>query len=183
VPDRDSQGRVVRFVGSCADIEPLKRAQEDLQESETRLQAFGQNSPNPIFLKDRQGRYLYANKEFNRALRITEDQIKGKTDDELFSTEQATAFQGNDRKVFEARVPMEFEELALQEDGLHTSIVQKFPLETIPMKQTWHGHSAFRIDSGAANILIDPFLSDYLSRDNGWSGYLTGKNSIQGGDL
>jgi hypothetical protein len=82
----------------------------------------------------RQGRYPYANKEFNRALRITEDQIKGKTDDELFSTKQATAFQANDRKVFEARVPMEFEELALQEDGLHTSIVQKFPLETIPMK-------------------------------------------------
>ena len=38
--------------------------------------------------------------------------------------------------------------------------------ETIPMKQ----------------ILIDPFLSDNPSRDNGWSGYLTGKNSTQGGD-
>ena len=31
-------------------------------------------------------------------------------------------------------------------------------------------------------ILIDPFLSDNPSRDNGWSGYLTGKNSTQGGD-
>ena len=39
--------------------------------------------------------------------------------------------------------------------------------ETIPMKQ----------------ILIDPFLSDNPSRDNGWSGYLAGKNSTQGGDL
>ena len=55
--------------------------------------------------------------------------------------------------------------------------------ETIPMKQTWHGHSAFRIEAGAAKILIDPFLSDYLSRDNGRSGYLAGKNSKQGGDL
>jgi hypothetical protein len=55
--------------------------------------------------------------------------------------------------------------------------------ETIPMKLTWLGHSAFRIEAGAANILIDPFLSDYLSRDNGQSGYLTGKNSTQGGDL
>ena len=45
------------------------------------------------------------------------------------------------------------------------------------MKQTWHGHSAFRIDAGEAKILIDPFLSDNPSRDNGWSGYLTGKNS------
>ena len=51
------------------------------------------------------------------------------------------------------------------------------------MKQTWPGHSAFRIEAGEAKILIDPFLSDYLSGDNGRSGYLTGKKSTQGGDL
>jgi len=51
------------------------------------------------------------------------------------------------------------------------------------MKQTWHGHSAFRTEAGAAKILIDPFLSDNSSRDNGRSGYLTGTNSTQGGDL
>ncbi len=50
------------------------------------------------------------------------------------------------------------------------------------MKLTWHGHSAFRIEAGAAKILIDPFLSVNPSRDDGWSGYLTGKNSTQGGD-
>ncbi len=42
--------------------------------------------------------------------------------------------------------------------------------------------AAFRIEAGEAKILIDPFLSDNPSRDNGWSGYLTGKNSTQGGD-
>jgi len=51
------------------------------------------------------------------------------------------------------------------------------------MKQTSHDyHSAFRIEAGEAKILIDPFLSDHPSRDNGWSGYLTGKSSTQGGD-
>jgi len=50
------------------------------------------------------------------------------------------------------------------------------------MKQTWHGHSAFRTETGEAKILIDPFPSDYPSRDNGWSGYLTFNNSTQGGD-
>jgi PAS domain S-box-containing protein len=128
VPLRDSQGKIGRFVGTCTDIEPLKRAQENLRESEARLQTFLENSPNLIFLKDRQGRYLYVNKEFKRALRITDEQIKGKRDDELFSAEQAVAFQANDRQVLEAGVPMEVEEVALQEDGEHTSIVQKFPL-------------------------------------------------------
>ena len=50
------------------------------------------------------------------------------------------------------------------------------------MKLTWYGHSAFRIEAGAAKILIDPFLSDNPSRDKGWSRYLTGENSTQRGD-
>src|SRR5215472_6939150 len=40
----------------------------------------------------------------------------------------------------------------------------------------------FRIYAGAAKILIDPFLSDDPSWDKGWSGYLAGKNSTQGGE-
>jgi L-ascorbate metabolism protein UlaG (beta-lactamase superfamily) len=50
------------------------------------------------------------------------------------------------------------------------------------MKQKWHSPSAFRIEADEAKILIDPFLSDKLYRDNGWSSCLTGKNSTQGGD-
>ena len=48
------------------------------------------------------------------------------------------------------------------------------------MKQTWHGHSAFRIE--AAKILVDLFLSDNPTWDKEWSGYLAGKNSTQGGE-
>src|SRR5215468_4163061 len=59
------------------------------------------------------------------------------------------------------------------------SVKRHITEETIPMKQTWHDHSAFRIEAGEAKILIDPFLSDNPSRDNGWSGCLTGKNSTQ----
>jgi hypothetical protein len=50
------------------------------------------------------------------------------------------------------------------------------------MKQACHGHSALDIAAGEAKILINPFLSDNPSRDDGWSGCLTGKNSTQGGD-
>lgn len=36
------------------------------------------------------------------------------------------------------------------------------------MKLTWYGHSAFRIEVGAAKILIDPFLSHNPSWKRGW---------------
>jgi L-ascorbate metabolism protein UlaG (beta-lactamase superfamily) len=50
------------------------------------------------------------------------------------------------------------------------------------MKLTWHGHSAFRIEAGAAKILIDRFLSDNPSWDKRRIGYRAGKNSTPGGD-
>ena len=56
------------------------------------------------------------------------------------------------------------------------------------MKLTCQGHSAFRIEADEAdeadeaNILIDPIPSNNRSSDKGWSGYLTDKNSTQGGD-
>jgi hypothetical protein len=53
--------------------------------------------------------------------------------------------------------------------------------EIIPMKLTWYGHSAFRIKAGAANILIDPFLSDNPCWDKGWIGSRAGEDSTRGG--
>ena len=50
------------------------------------------------------------------------------------------------------------------------------------MKQACYGHSGFHIAASEAKIVINPYLSDSPSRDNGWSGYLTGKNSTKGGD-
>jgi len=91
------------------------------------LQAFFENSPNLIFVKDRQSRYLYANQQFKKAFHIS-GEIKGRTDDELFSAEQAAAFQAVDRQVLETGLLVKFEDVARYEDGLHTRIVQKFPL-------------------------------------------------------
>jgi PAS domain S-box-containing protein len=105
-----------------------KPVKEQLRESELRTQAFWDNSPNLIFIKDKELRYLYVNPEFERALRVNREQIRGKKDHEVFPPEQASAYQANDHAVLNAGVPIEFEEVAQQEDGPHTSIVHKFPL-------------------------------------------------------
>ena len=105
-----------------------KRAEEELSESEARLRAILDNSPNLVFLKDTQGRYLHINRQFERAFHISREAIAGKTDKDVFPAEQAAAFRVNDLKVFQAGVPLEFEEVAQYDDGPHTSIVSKFPL-------------------------------------------------------
>ncbi|HKV80255.1 MAG TPA: PAS domain S-box protein [Candidatus Sulfotelmatobacter sp.] len=128
IPPNQGDDSSLRTLIVCEDIDERKQAEARLHQSETQLQTFFENSPSMIFLKDREGRYLYANREFKRVRRITEQQINGKTDNELFPAEQASVFQASDRQVREAGVPIEYEHVTVQNDGQHTSIVQKFPL-------------------------------------------------------
>ncbi|MGA2924116.1 MAG: PAS domain S-box protein [Candidatus Sulfotelmatobacter sp.] len=117
----------LRTLITCEDIDERKEAEAKHEQGEGLLQAFFENSPNLISVKDRQSRYLYANKQFKKAFNVF-GEVKGKTDGELFSAEQAAAFQAVDRQVLQTGLLMRFEDVALYEDGPHTRIVQKFPL-------------------------------------------------------
>ena len=128
VPVVTSTGQIAEYV-IYRNIGERLWAIQALLESEARNRAFLDNSPNIIFLKDIWGRYLLASKEFEKALKVVEKDIRGRRDDEIFSPQQAAAFRANDLKVIESGAPMEFEEVAIWEDGPHTSIVHKFPLK------------------------------------------------------
>jgi PAS domain S-box-containing protein len=104
------------------------RADDETPGKETQLQAILDHSPNLIFVKDPDGRYLFVNRRFQEVFHLRLDHITRKTDDEVFPPHQAAAFRSNDRAVLAADMPQEFEEVALHDDGPHTSIVFKFPL-------------------------------------------------------
>lgn len=104
------------------------RMEEVLCQSEERLRAIMDNSPALMFLKDMEGRYLLVNRKFEEVFHLQSRNLIGKTDEEIFPSAQAAVFRADDRKVLEAGKPMEFEEVALHDDGPHTSIVIKFPL-------------------------------------------------------
>jgi PAS domain S-box-containing protein len=119
------------YARQAAEMIERKQGEEALRESQARLQAVLDHSPAMIFLKDLDGRYLLSNRQFEKIARVPCEAVVGKTDGELFSPEQAEAYRANDRAVLESDAPLEFEEVSLQADGLHTSIVFKFPLRTI----------------------------------------------------
>ena len=116
------------ITGIIRDISDRRQAESALRDSEERFRAIMDNSPALIFIKDLAGRYLQANRQFEIISHLSHEDLVGKTDEEVFPPEQAAVFRGNDRKVLEAGAPMRFEESALHDDGLHTSIVVKFPL-------------------------------------------------------
>jgi PAS domain S-box-containing protein len=130
VYDKDNQP--ICFFSQIQDISERKRAEQALRESDKRFQALLDNSPNLIFIKDVEGRYLVVNKEFETALGVIKDEIQYKRDEDVFSNEQATVFRSNDRQVLDAGTPIEFEEVSMQKDGLHTSIFRGDYVNIVP---------------------------------------------------
>src|SRR5262245_22842601 len=70
-------------------------------EAET-LAGFMQNLPGLAWIKDTEGRYVYANDAAAQAFQVTREQLYGKTDSEVFPPEIAAQFQENDRRALES---------------------------------------------------------------------------------
>jgi PAS domain S-box-containing protein len=92
------------------------------------LQAIIDNSTAVIYVKDLDGRFLLINRRFEALFHVSRADIVGKTDHDLFPAERADAFRAFDQRVLAAGVPLESEEIAPHDDGLHTYISVKCPL-------------------------------------------------------
>ncbi len=125
---RDQNGQLRGFSKVVHNITETKRSQQALQESQQRLQAILDNSTALIYVKDLQGRYLTINAWFEILFNIDREDIKGKTDYDLFPKEIADTYWANDLKVIETKSPLDWEEVVPLPDGLHTYISIKFPL-------------------------------------------------------
>lgn len=126
---RTADGPVDYFVALTQDITKRKQAEQALRESQSRMKAILDNCPSMIFLKDLEGRYLQVNRQLERTFNMAAAEVLGRTDAEIFPRERAEVFRATDRTVLEAGRSLEFEESAVYDDGPHTFIVHKFPLQ------------------------------------------------------
>ncbi|BAV34202.1 histidine kinase [Sulfuricaulis limicola] len=81
-----------------------------------------------VYVKDRDGRYQFANRLFLDLFRRNASEVIGRTDAEIFPPEITANLHRNDALVFERNAPVEFEEQVPQQDGTHTYLSLKFPL-------------------------------------------------------
>jgi PAS domain S-box-containing protein len=132
IESREEDKRLVDVVSSVAaqlaNVLQHKQAEQALLGREALLQHIIDESTNIIWVKDREGRYQFSNKEHEQLVRLPREQVKGKTDYDLFPEHIAEGLRANDRKVMEAGAPMEFEEGTTRDDGFHTYISNKFPI-------------------------------------------------------
>ncbi|HET9700657.1 MAG TPA: PAS domain S-box protein [Burkholderiales bacterium] len=121
-------GGARRLLLRVRDLSRLERAEQALADTESRLQQILENTTAVVFVKDNGGRYLFANRRFRDLFNRREAEIIGSRDGDLFDPELAERFRANDQKVLETREPLEVEEQAPHDDGVHTYLAVKFPL-------------------------------------------------------
>ena len=117
--------------GSITDITERKQAEEKLRASETKLRAILDHAPAVIYLVDEQDRLVLVNRRWETLFGKTNKEVAGKSIFEVFSKEIAEPFSQANRQVFETGIPVEVEEVAPHDDGLHTYISHKFPLPNL----------------------------------------------------
>lgn len=120
-------GAVTAIVGISIDITKIKQAEEALRESETRFQAFMDNTPAVAFMKDAEGRYVYVNRTWERVFNKTRAEWFGKSVEEIWNADVAEQLRHNDEIVLSAGKPLLFHEEVSSPDGSHWLVV-KFPL-------------------------------------------------------
>jgi rsbT co-antagonist protein RsbR len=81
-----------------------------------------------IFIKDCDGRFLLVNRHFEALFHVTDEQIRGKTEYDIFPPDLADRYRKNDQMIITTRTPFEVEEIVPSDDGDHTYITIKFPI-------------------------------------------------------
>jgi PAS domain S-box-containing protein len=110
------------------DVTARVRAERELRASEERFRAFMNSSPNAKYVKDADGRFLVANRAFERLLGRPAAQIVGRTDDELVPPALAAHFRDQDQAVLRAGRPWQGEDTFEIDGRQYTTLTAKFPL-------------------------------------------------------
>jgi PAS domain S-box-containing protein len=117
------------YARHAADLIERLRSEEALRESEERFARFMQSLPGLAWIKDLQGRYVYANDAAGKVFRCLRDELYGKTDEEILPPETAAQFRQNDFKALASETGVQIIEALEHEDGIvHHSVVSKFPI-------------------------------------------------------
>jgi PAS domain S-box-containing protein len=127
--DQDELEAVCQIRTAIIDQTEYRRAQALLGEQNERFVSFMSNSAVLAWMKDEQGRYVFLSENFSKRFSFTIEDIRDKTDLEIWPLENARQFMANDAYVLQTGVPIEVLEEAVDPDGVRSWwSSHKFPI-------------------------------------------------------
>jgi PAS domain S-box-containing protein len=126
--DDDDADVVSKLAGIYAVAFQRERDLASLVMAQSRFRSFMDNSPAVTYIKDKDGRYIFANRQYEDLLGVSEQSILGKTDEELWPEGTARQFRENDQKAISFGGSSKFIEAVPRQDGAHEYLSFKFPV-------------------------------------------------------
>jgi PAS domain S-box-containing protein len=116
---REAQEKLVRHSGEL---------ERQVKERTRRFTSILRHTPAVVFVKDREGRYVYVNPRFTELFGVRNVQVRGKTDFDVFPYDFAHSLRENDRKVLAGRSPIQAEETFSQGGDSRVYLSTRFPI-------------------------------------------------------
>jgi PAS domain S-box-containing protein len=130
LPIVNAAGEAQYLLGISEDITEYWQAREALQESEERFKSFMDHTPALAWLKDEQGRYVYANRRWQEEFGFSQDEWRHLTDEMLYPFDLASQCRAGDQAVLNSGEPHEGMELSRDPTGARRYWwVWKFPFQ------------------------------------------------------
>jgi len=106
-PVLDEEGKTVKLRGIIFDFTERKKMTLQVQEQQEFIRKIIDTNPNPIYLKDKTGRFIIANAAIADLYNTTTERLIGKTDaDFLGNPEEVEAYHAEDNYVIETGNPI-----------------------------------------------------------------------------
>jgi PAS domain S-box-containing protein len=146
ISDRDATGKPARSLAVSIDVTERKHAEKALEIAQEELRRYSEDlerlvkkqtqeitsilryTPAIVSIKDRDGRYVLVNSRFEELFAMHSEEVRGKTDYDIFPADVADQFRHNDLIVLSQGSSYQVEEHIPLNDGDHTYLSVKFPV-------------------------------------------------------
>ncbi|MGA3285049.1 MAG: PAS domain S-box protein [Verrucomicrobiota bacterium] len=123
---KDAQGRTIKTHGAHMDITERKRAEVQLVESRNYLDKIINSIADPMFVKDRQHRWVLLNDAYCDFMGHKREELLGKSDCDFFPKSEADVFWSKDEVVFTtSKENINEEEFTDGKGNTHTIMTKK----------------------------------------------------------
>ncbi len=120
----DAAGKAICSMGSVQDITD----EDALRKRDRLLTTILENSPAAIYLKDAEGRYLFANRRFEEWIGVSNRNLIGQTSHDLYPDSYAQNFVDHNREVVSTGKAVErSHEIPFADGSIHIVRATKFP--------------------------------------------------------
>ena len=150
-----------QVVWVARDVTRLRQATAEVEAQREYLRAVVDASPDPIYVKDRDGRYTLANRATTEALGIRREDLIGKTDADFNpDAAQVEAFQRQDREVIDGALELESHDIRVVDRV--TGATRWYTTRKVPLRPPGGGRPQVL---GVATEVTQRKLAEELERE------------------